>query len=65
MLGDGGIAQGEELREFPDRMFAVDQLADDQEAVAVGKSLQEIARLVGRVFHHFTIYFHTCVYTRI
>lgn len=65
MLRDGGVPQIEEFREFSDRMLAVDQLADDEKPVAVGKRLQEIARLVGRLFHHVTVYFHTCVYTMI
>jgi hypothetical protein len=33
--------------------------------VAVGERLQQVARLVGRPFHDFSIYFHTCVYTHI
>ena len=32
MLRNGGVAKAEEFGEFADRTFAVDQLADDQQA---------------------------------
>jgi hypothetical protein len=33
--------------------------------VAIGQGFQEIARVVGRGFHHVNIHFHTCVYTMV
>src|SRR5690554_4426179 len=63
MLGHRGITKAEELGEIADRALAVDQLADNQQPMAIGQRLQEVAGLVGRGFHHCTIYFHTCVYT--
>src|SRR6516164_4109740 len=63
MLGNRGITQAQELREITDRALAVDQLANDQEPVPVGKRLQKVACPVRRGFHNSNIYFHTCVYT--
>src|SRR6516164_8705973 len=63
MLGHRGIAQAQELREITNRALAVDQLANDQEPVPVGKRLQKVARPVCRGFHNSNVNFHTCVYT--
>src|SRR5664279_4985130 len=63
MLRHRGIAQAEERREIANRALAVDQLADDQQPVAVAQCLQKIARRIGGGFHDFNVHFHTCVYT--
>ena len=65
MLGHGGIPQVQEFGELADRPLAVDQLTDDQQAMPVGECLQQFARLIGGTFHHFSINFHTCVYTKL
>jgi len=39
MLGNRGVPQGQEFGQFADRMLAVDQLADDEKPVPVGKRL--------------------------
>ena len=63
MLGHGRVTKVQELRETANRAFAINQLANDQQAMPVGKRLQEIAGLIGCRFHYLTINFHTCVYT--
>lgn len=63
MLGHRGIANAQEFSEVADRALAVDQLANDEQPMAVGERLQQVARLIGSRFHHCDIYFHTCVYT--
>ena len=65
MLGDGGIPKVQEFGKLADRTLAVDQLADDQQAMPVGERLQQFARLIGGTFHDFGINFHTCVYTKL
>src|SRR5512138_1088706 len=44
MLGDRGVAQGQELGEIADRTLPVDELADDEKPVPVGERLQQLAR---------------------
>ncbi len=65
MLGYRRIAKAQELGKVSDRAFAIDQLTDDEKPVAIGQGFQEIARVVGRGFHHVNINFHTCVYTMV
>ena len=63
MLRHVGIPHAEERGEFADRTLAVDQLTEDQQPVAIGQGLEQLARGVGGDLHFFDIYFHTCVYT--
>ena len=63
MLGNRGVAQTEEFGKVSDRALAVDQLTDDEQPMAVGQRLQEVARRIGSGLHDIDIYFHTCVYT--
>lgn len=63
MLRHSGIPDAEKRGEFADGTFAVDQLTQDQQPVAVGQRLEELAGGVGGRLHLLGIYFHTCVYT--
>lgn len=65
MLGYRGIAKAEEFGEVSDRPFAVNQLTDDQQPVAVGQGFQQITGRIGSRFHEVdvNICFHTCEYT--
>ena len=65
MLRHSGIANAEERGKFADRALALDQLAQDQEAVAVRERLEQIAGGVGCRLHLGNIHFHSCVYTYI
>ena len=64
MLRHRGIPYAEKRGEFADRTLAVDQLAQNQQAMAVGHRLEQITRDVGGGLHLFAIYFHACVYTQ-
>ena len=63
MLGYGGVAKAQEFGEVADRAFTIDQLADDEQPMAIGQGFQKVAGAIGRGFHGINIYFHTCVYT--
>lgn len=65
MLGHRGIAQAQEFGEVADRALAVDQLADDEQPMAIGQGFQKVAGAIGSGFHDLDIHFHTCVYTQI
>ncbi len=65
MLGYGGIPKAEQLCEVSDGSLAVNQLTDDQQTVAIGERLQQIARGHCGGFHHVDLYFHSCIYTNI
>ena len=65
MLGHGGVAKAQEFGELADRAFTIDQLADDEQPMAIGQGFQEFARGIGRGFHDIDIHFHTCVYTMV
>lgn len=65
MLRDAGIANTKELGQLADRSFTLDELAQDEQAMPVGKRLQQRAGAVGRTFHEVGFEFHTCRYTQI
>ena len=55
MLGHRGIAELQKPGEITNRSLAVNQLANDQQSMAVGERLQQVAGTVGRSGHHFTV----------
>lgn len=63
MLRHGGIADAKKRGEFANRALAVYQLTEDQQAVAIGQGLEQLARGIGGGLHLFDVHFHTCVYT--
>src|SRR5215471_13195553 len=63
MLRYRGVTKVKERSKLADRTLALDQPADDQEPVPVGQHHQQMARLIGRLLHHFAIYFHIFVYS--
>lgn len=65
MLGYGGVAGPEESCQFADGSFTVDELAEDQQPMAVGERLEKGARLIRRRRHEIGVHFHTCVSTHI
>lgn len=65
MLRYGGVPDAKECGELADRALAVDQLTENQQPVAIGQGLEQLARGVGRRLHIFDLYFHTCVYTQV
>ena len=65
MLRDAGIADAEELGQLADRSFTLDELAQDEQAMPVGKRLQQPAGAVCRTFHEVGFKFHTCTYTQV
>lgn len=65
MLGDGRIPDPEILRKLSNRLLAIDELAQDQETMPVGKRLQQFAGIVGGGFHDLKIDFHYCESTQI
>ncbi len=65
MLRNARVADAEKLGELPDRPFAFDQLADDEQAMPIGERLEQLACTVRRSFHDFDFYFHTCKYTKV
>ncbi len=64
MLRDAGIANAEEFGQLADGSLALDELTEDEEAVAVGHRLEEIAGAICRSLHGFDLDFHDCEYTQ-
>ena len=63
MLRHRWHANPQQLGELADRTLAIDQLADDQQAVAVGERLEELAGAVRRLLHRSYTYIHDFEYT--
>src|SRR5450759_753423 len=63
VLRHGRVADFQQRRQFTHRALFLSQLADDDQAVAVGERLEQPTRLVRRGQHVVDLYFHSCVYT--
>ena len=63
MLGHSGTANAKTFGKVSNRALSLDQLTNDEQAVAIGERLEQIGCTVSRKFHGLYIYLHRCKYT--